>query len=109
MSNRAAVMMGLEKIVIEERPEPTPGRQDAVVRIEAVGVCGSDTAYYKVGRIGDYIVQRLCPHRLADLSVFGEIDDDQLVCTLHGWRFDLETGRCVNADDRKLRVRRADN
>ena len=56
MSNRAAVMMGLEKIVIEERPEPTPGRQDAVVRIEAVGVCGSDTAYYKVGRIGDYIV-----------------------------------------------------
>jgi len=59
-------------------------------------------------RIGDYIVQRLCPHRLADLSVFGEIDDDQLVCTLHGWRFDLDTGRCMNADDRKLRVRRAD-
>jgi len=56
MSNRAAVMMGLEKIVIEERPEPRPGRQDAVVRVEAVGVCGSDTAYYKVGRIGDYIV-----------------------------------------------------
>jgi UDP-MurNAc hydroxylase len=60
-------------------------------------------------RIGDYIVQRLCPHRLADLSVFGEIDDHQLVCTLHGWRFDLETGRCVNADDRKLRIRRADD
>ena len=58
-------------------------------------------------RIGDYIVQRLCPHRLADLSVFGEIDDDQLVCTLHGWRFDLETGRCFTADDRKLRIRRA--
>jgi L-iditol 2-dehydrogenase len=56
MSNRAAVMMGLEKIVIEERPEPSPGPQAAVVRIEAVGVCGSDTAYYKVGRIGDYIV-----------------------------------------------------
>jgi L-iditol 2-dehydrogenase len=27
-----------------------------VVQVEAVGVCGSDTAYYKVGRIGDYIV-----------------------------------------------------
>ena len=38
MSNRAAVMMGLEKIVIEERPEPRPGPQDAGVRIEAVGV-----------------------------------------------------------------------
>ncbi|MGZ4765088.1 MAG: Rieske (2Fe-2S) protein [Ilumatobacteraceae bacterium] len=58
-------------------------------------------------RIGDYLVQRLCPHRLADLAVFGEIDDDQLVCTLHGWRFDLETGRCFTADDRKLRIRRA--
>jgi UDP-MurNAc hydroxylase len=58
-------------------------------------------------RIGDYLVQRLCPHRLADLSVFGEIDDGEFVCTLHGWRFDLETGRCFTADDRKLRIRRA--
>lgn len=58
-------------------------------------------------RLGDYIVERLCPHRQADLSVFGEIEDGQLVCTLHGWRFDLETGRCANADDRHLRVRPA--
>jgi L-iditol 2-dehydrogenase len=56
MANRAAVMTDLEKIVIEDRPEGKPGLRDAVVRIEAVGVCGSDTAYYKVGRIGDYIV-----------------------------------------------------
>lgn len=49
-------MTELEKIVVEERPEPDPGPQEAVVRIEAVGVCGSDTAYYKVGRIGDYVV-----------------------------------------------------
>ena len=27
----------------------------------------------------------LCPHRHADLSVFGEIDGGELVCTLHGW------------------------
>jgi L-iditol 2-dehydrogenase len=27
-----------------------------VVRIHAVGVCGSDTAYFKIGRIGDYVV-----------------------------------------------------
>jgi len=60
-------------------------------------------------RIGDYIVERLCPHRQADLSVFGEIDDGEFVCTLHGWRFDLETGRCFTADDRKLRIRRADS
>ena len=60
-------------------------------------------------RIGDYIVERLCPHRQADLSVFGEIDDGEFVCTLHGWRFDLQTGRCLTADDRRLRIRRAEN
>jgi UDP-MurNAc hydroxylase len=68
----------------------------------------SDLAGEEV-RIGDYIMERLCPHRQADLSVFGEIDDGELVCTLHGWRFDLETGRCFTADDRKLRIRRADS
>jgi len=56
VSNRAAVMTELGKIVVQDRPEPEPGPQEAVVRVEAVGVCGSDTAYYKVGRIGDYVV-----------------------------------------------------
>jgi UDP-MurNAc hydroxylase len=60
-------------------------------------------------RIGDHIVERYCPHRRADLSVFGESDGTTLVCTLHGWKFDLETGRCLTADDRRLRVRRADS
>ena len=56
--------------------------------------------------IGEYEMQRTCPHRAADLTVFGEISGDDLVCTLHGWRFDLETGTCRNADDRPLRIRR---
>lgn len=56
MSNRAAVMTELEHLEVREVPEPGPGPREAVVRIEAVGVCGSDTAYYKVGRIGDYVV-----------------------------------------------------
>ncbi len=58
-------------------------------------------------RLGDYIVERTCPHRHADLSVFGEIDGCELVCTLHGWRFDLETGKCLTAENRNLKVRRA--
>ncbi len=55
--------------------------------------------------IGGYELQRTCPHRAADLTVFGEISGDDLVCTLHGWRFDLATGVCRNADDRSLRIR----
>jgi UDP-MurNAc hydroxylase len=57
--------------------------------------------------LGGYLVERYCPHRRADLTVFGEVDGCELVCTLHGWRFDLETGRCLTADDRHLRVRPA--
>ena len=56
--------------------------------------------------LGDWVVQRRCPHRNADLAVFAEIEDCVLTCTLHGWRFDLETGRCLTAADHPLRVRR---
>lgn len=59
--------------------------------------------------LGDYVVQRRCPHRNADLSVFGEIesgrDGDVLVCTLHGWRFDCATGRCLTSSDHPLSIR----
>jgi len=59
-------------------------------------------------QIGDYVVQRRCPHRKADLEAFGEIDGCEFVCTLHGWRFDLETGRCLTASDLPLRIRRVE-
>ncbi len=59
-------------------------------------------------RVGDYIVQRRCPHRNADLAAFGEIDGCEFVCTLHGWRFDLETGRNKTASDQPIRIRPAD-
>jgi len=51
-------------------------------------------------------VERWCPHRQADLSRFGEISDGVLTCSLHHWRFDLETGRCLTSDDRHLRCGR---
>jgi UDP-MurNAc hydroxylase len=61
-------------------------------------------------QLGDYVMQRRCPHRNADLSVFGEIesgpDGDVLMCTLHGWKFDCETGRCLTSSDHPLRIRR---
>jgi L-iditol 2-dehydrogenase len=56
MPNHAAVMTGLGTISIEERPEPSAAPRQAVVEVEAVGVCGSDTSYFTVGKIGDYVV-----------------------------------------------------
>jgi len=49
-------------------------------------------------RCGDYLVERRCPHLGGDLSRFGEVDGGVLTCTLHGWRFELATGRCLTAE-----------
>ncbi|MET1154052.1 alcohol dehydrogenase catalytic domain-containing protein [Arthrobacter sp.] len=56
MGNAAAVMTGLNSIEIQERPMPEPGPGQAVIRVEAVGVCGSDVAYYRYGKIGPFVV-----------------------------------------------------
>jgi UDP-MurNAc hydroxylase len=49
-----------------------------------------------------YRIQRRCPHLKADLSRFAEIENGVLTCTLHGWQFELATGRCLTSDDRRL-------
>jgi UDP-MurNAc hydroxylase len=75
---------------------------------EAVRKLNPPTSTEADVEIGDYLVQRRCPHRNADLSVFGEIDGEELVCTLHGWRFDVNTGRCLTSEDHPLRIYRRD-
>lgn len=54
--NLAAVMPELGRIEVRDVPRPVLGPRDVAVRVEAVGVCGSDAAYYKVGYIGDWVV-----------------------------------------------------
>ena len=54
-------------------------------------------------------MQRRCPHLKADLSRFGIIDGNVLTCQLHGWKFDLPTGRCLTSAGHQLRARRTDD
>jgi len=54
---RAAVLRGVHDLAIEERPVPRPGTGEVLVRVSAVGVCGSDVHYYEHGRIGDFVVE----------------------------------------------------
>ncbi|MGZ6020577.1 MAG: zinc-binding dehydrogenase [Phenylobacterium sp.] len=42
---RAAVMRG-DRFAVEERPRPTPGPGEVLVRVRACGVCGSDLHYF---------------------------------------------------------------
>jgi UDP-MurNAc hydroxylase len=51
---------------------------------------------------GGYRIQRRCPHLKADLTRFGSVEDGILTCAMHGWRFELATGRCLTSDDRRL-------
>ena len=57
--------------------------------------------------LGDWVVQRRCPHLKADLTRFGIVDGETLTCQLHGWRFDLTTGKCLTSVGHQLRARRA--
>jgi UDP-MurNAc hydroxylase len=73
---------------------------------EAVRRVAPQEALTEEIELGDYFVQRFCPHRKADLSEFGVVEGDTIVCTLHGWKFSAQDGRCLNAEDRTLKVRR---
>lgn len=54
---KVAVMEGIGKMGFEQRPIPVPKDNEVLVKVEYVGICGSDLHYYEQGRIGDYIVK----------------------------------------------------
>ena len=54
---KTAVMTEIGKIEIQQRPIPQPKDDEVLVKIEYVGVCGSDLHYYESGAIGDFVVK----------------------------------------------------
>ncbi|MCX4096610.1 Rieske 2Fe-2S domain-containing protein [Nocardia sp. alder85J] len=56
--------------------------------------------------VAGWEVQRRCPHLKADLSKFGVVEGTTLTCNLHGWQWDLETGRCKTSKGHELRSRK---
>jgi UDP-MurNAc hydroxylase len=59
-------------------------------------------------RLDGWVVQRRCPHLKADLRRFAALDGNVLTCQMHGWQFDLATGRCLTSADYEIRAQRAD-
>lgn len=55
---KAAVMTQVGKIEMQEREIPTPKDNEVLVKVEYVGVCGSDVHYYEHGRIGNFVVEK---------------------------------------------------
>ncbi|MEG0108624.1 MAG: NAD(P)-dependent alcohol dehydrogenase [Lachnospiraceae bacterium] len=54
---KVAVMNGIGEMGYVERPIPTPEDNEVLIKLEYVGICGSDMHYYEMGRIGDYVVE----------------------------------------------------
>ena len=55
---KVGLMTEIRKIEFTERPIPQPKDDEALVKVEYVGICGSDVHYYEHGRIGNFIVEK---------------------------------------------------
>ena len=53
---RASVLVEPGRIEMENRPIPVATATDVLIRVSSVGVCGSDTHYYRDGRVGSFVV-----------------------------------------------------
>jgi len=55
---KSAFLTGIRQLEIQEESKPVLSDPDQVLlRIDIVGVCGSDVHYYNTGRIGSQVVQ----------------------------------------------------
>lgn len=55
--NRGAYMTELNTMEIRDIPVPEPKSGEVLVKLEYVGICGSDVHYFHDGRCGDFIVE----------------------------------------------------
>lgn len=54
---RAAVLHGVNDLRVEDVPIPSITEPNqALVRVRSVGICGSDIHYFRLGRIGNFVV-----------------------------------------------------
>jgi UDP-MurNAc hydroxylase len=66
------------------------------------GYYAERTPEQQLWEVDGYRIQRRCPHMKADLTRFGHVENGVLTCTMHGWQFELASGRCLTSDDRRL-------
>jgi L-iditol 2-dehydrogenase len=58
MIMKAIVLTGLSQMELRDVPGPSIEKEtDVLLKIEKIGICGSDVHYYETGRIGEQIVE----------------------------------------------------
>ena len=53
---KSAVLYAKRDMRLEDRPKPTPRGDQVLIRVRAVGVCGSDVHYFNDMGIGHQII-----------------------------------------------------
>ncbi len=54
---QASVLIEAGKLEVQQRQVPSCAPDEVLVKVAAVGVCGSDVHYYREGRIGGFVVE----------------------------------------------------
>ena len=57
MKNKGIFMQGRNNMVWKDIGMPELKDKEVLIKVEAVGICGSDMHYYQHGRIGDFVVE----------------------------------------------------
>ncbi len=57
----------------------------------------TEIAVFKVDK-DIYALSNICPHQHSALIYDGYIEDDCVVCPVHGWMFQLKTGKMKNGN-----------
>lgn len=52
----------------------------------------TEIALFKIGG-SVFAVNNICPHQHSAIIYDGIIEDDYVICPVHGWKFNLKTGK----------------
>lgn len=71
-----ARLHGVADVRVGEEPEPRPGPDETLVRVSAVGICGSDLHWFTAGTIGDAALDRplVLGHEIGGVVEGGPLD-----------------------------------
>ena len=57
MDNLTAILYKTEDIRMEQTDVPNPKDDEVLLKMDSVGICGSDVHYWTHGSIGDFVVR----------------------------------------------------
>lgn len=64
--------------------------------VEYIEALGHNFAVFRGEDGKSYVMDAYCPHLGANLAIGGHVEKNCITCPFHGWKYEGETGLCVN-------------